>query len=266
MLLAELGHLFRRRRIHVLLAVCALVPIGIAIAVRFSGGPGGGEGPTFLNQVTDNGVFAALAALTITLPVFLPLAVAVVAGDTIAGEAGLGTLRYLLVRPSGRNRLLAAKAATVAVFCIVAAVTVAVSGLAIGAILFPIGRITTLSGDTLSVGSGTVRIAAAAGIVGLSLLGLAAIGIFISTFTDVAVGAMAATLGLLILSGILDAIPQVAWLHPWLFTHGWLTFADLLRTHIIWHGITRNLLVQGGYLAVFGAAAWARFTTRDVLA
>src|SRR3954463_14077602 len=129
MLLAELGHLFRRRRIQVLLAVCALVPVGVAVAVRFSGGPGGGEGPTFLNEVTHNGVFAALAALTITLPVFLPLAVAIVAGDAIAGEAGLGTLRYLLARPAGRTRLLLVKAVTVLVFCFAATAAVAVAGL-----------------------------------------------------------------------------------------------------------------------------------------
>ena len=74
---------------------------------KLSGGPDRGEGPTFLNQVTNNGVFAALAALVITLPVFLPLAVSIVAGDSIAGETGLGTMRYLLIRPAGRTRLLA---------------------------------------------------------------------------------------------------------------------------------------------------------------
>ncbi len=113
----------------------------------------------------------------------------------------------------------------------------AAAGLLVGVALFPVGRVTTLSGDTLPLASGMVRIAAAALIVGLSLLGLAAIGLFISTMTDVAVGAMAVTLGLLILSAVLDAIPQVAGIHPWLLTHDWLTFGDLLRTPIQWDGI-----------------------------
>ena len=43
------------------------------------------------------------------LPLFLPLAVAVIAGDTIAGEANVGTLRYLLATPVQRSRLLAVK-------------------------------------------------------------------------------------------------------------------------------------------------------------
>src|SRR4051794_8685754 len=217
---AELVHLFRRRRVHALLIVLALVPVAIVIALKLSGGPEGGQGPTFLNQVTNNGVFAALAALTITLPVFLPLAVSIVAGDAIAGEAGLGTLRYLLVRPSGRTRLMLAKAITIVVFCFAATLVVAVAGLIVGSLLFPVGRVTTLSGDTLSLWGGILRISMAAGLVSLSLLGLAAIGLFASTLTDVAIGAMAATLGILILSGVLDAIPQLSMLHPWLFTHG----------------------------------------------
>jgi ABC-2 type transport system permease protein len=266
MLRSELGLLFRRRRSWALLAVLAMVPIAITIAVRLSGRTGRGEGPAFLAQVTHNGVFAALAGLTVTLPIFLPMAVSIVSGDSLAGEANLGTLRYLLVRPSGRGRLLGVKAITVAVFCLVATAVVALGGLLAGVALFPIGRITTLSGDTLPLGSGMLRIVAAAAIVGLSLLGLAAIGMFISTLTDAPVGAMAATLGLFILSGVLDAVPQVSAIHPWLLTHNWLSFSDLLRTTVVWDGIVRNVGLQALYVVVFGSLAWARFTTKDVLA
>jgi ABC-2 type transport system permease protein len=266
MLRAELAHLFARRRVQALLVILALIPTAVVVTLRISGGGGGGDGPTFLNQVTDNGVFASLAALTITLPVFLPLAVAIVAGDAIAGEAGLGTLRYLLVRPAGRTRLLGIKAVAIVVFCIAAPVVVASAGLAVGSILFPVGRVTTLSGDSLSIGAGIIRIAGAAGLVAVSLLGLAAIGLFASTLTDIAIGAIAATLGIVILAGVLGAIPQVSAVHPWLLTNGWMSFGDLLRSHVTWTAITKNLLLQLGYVLVFGSAAWARFTTRDVLA
>jgi ABC-2 type transport system permease protein len=266
MLRNELSTLFRRRRIQALLLALTAVPIAITLVIRFAGGPNDGQGPTFLSQVTHNGVFAVLAGLTITLPVFLPMAVAVVAGDSIAGEGGLGTLRYLLVRPAGRSRLLAVKATTVAIFCLAATFVVAVGGLVTGAILFPLGRVTTLSGDTLPLTSGMLRISVAAGVIGLSLIGLAAIGIFISTLTDVPVGAMAATLGVFILIGVLDTLPQTRALHPWLLTDHWLSYSDLLRTHIRWSGIARNLELQALYGAVFGSAAWARLTTKDVLA
>jgi ABC-2 type transport system permease protein len=266
MLSAELATLFRRLRVRALLLVLAGVPAGLAVAVYLSGGPSSGRGPTFLDQVSRNGMFAALAGLTVTLPFFLPLVVAVVSGDALAGEANLGTLRYLLTRPSGRTRLLAVKAATVALFCLAATAAVALGGLLAGSVLFPLGDVVTLSGTTLSLGEGILRTFLAAGIVGASLLGLASIGLFVSTLTDVPVGAMAATAGLAVLSAVLDAVPQTHAVHPWLFTHGWLAFGDVIRTPIRWSGILADLRLQAGYILVFGLAAWARFTTKDVLA
>jgi ABC-2 type transport system permease protein len=236
------------------------------VLVYFSGGPSAGNGPTFLDQVTRNGVFAALAGLTVMVPSFLPLTVAVVAGDSVAGEASLGTLRYLLVRPAGRSRLLLMKATTTAAFCLAAALAVVIGGLVAGAILFPLGRVTTLSATTLSLPSGIERTVLAALVVGASLFGMGAIGLFISTLTDVPVGAMAATFGIVVLSAVLDGVSQVQAIHPWLFTHGWFAFSDLLRAPVRWTAISHDIALQLAYMAVFGAAAWARFTTKDVLA
>lgn len=268
MLTAELRHLFHRTRVRVLLAVLFLLPVLLAVAVAVSGGPSGsrGGGPAFLDRASHNGVFVALAALTVAVTFFLPVTVAVVAGDTVAGEASLGTLRYLLTRPAGRVRLLAVKSVTVVVYCLAAAAAIVVGGLASGAVLFPLGPVVSLSGTSLSLGDGIARTLLAGLIVAVSMLGLAAIGVFASTLTDVPVGAMAACAGLVILSTILGAVPEVAWLHPWLFTDQYESFADLLRTPIIWHSVGRDLLLQAAYVAVFGSAAWARFTTRDVLA
>jgi ABC-2 type transport system permease protein len=266
MLLAELATLFRRLRVKALLGVLAAIPAALALAVYLSGGPSAGRGPTFLDQVSRNGMFAALAGLTVAIPFFLPLVVAVVSGDAIAGEANLGTLRYLLTRPSGRTRLLATKALTVAVFCLAATVAVALGGLIAGVILFPVGKVVTLSGTTISLTEGMLRTFAAAGIVAVSLLGLASMGLFVSTLTDAPVGAMAATAGFAVLSAVLDNVPQTRALHPWLFTHHWLAFGDLLRSPVQWSGIVADLRLQLGYILVFAAAAWARFSTKDVLA
>ncbi|MGH8918248.1 MAG: ABC transporter permease, partial [Actinomycetes bacterium] len=199
----------------VLLVVMFAIPVLLAIAVYASGGPSSGRGPSFLDRVSHNGVFAALAGLTVSLPFFLPLTVAVVAGDTISGEASLGTLRYLLTRPAGRVRLLLVKAGATVAYCLSAALAVAFGGLIAGSILFPLRDLTTLSGTTISLANGIGRTLLAAVVVGASLLGLAAIGMFISALTDVPVGAMAATAGLAVLSQILDAVPQVHAIHPW---------------------------------------------------
>ena len=266
MLLSEMRSLFRRTRVRVLLILVFLIPVLLAVAVKVHGGPSDGQGPAFLNRVTQNGVFDALAGLVLSLPIFLPLTVAIVAGDTVSGEASLGTLRYLLTRPAGRSRFLLVKAASVVAYCLAASLAVVAGGLIAGSILFPVGHVLTLSGTEISLTAGILRCLLAGLVVAGSLLGLAAIGMFVSTLTDTPVAAIGVTVGAVIVSNILDAVPQVSFAHPWLFTHRWLDFGDLFRSPVSWNGMVRDLLLQAAYVAVFGLAAWARFTTRDVLA
>jgi ABC-2 type transport system permease protein len=266
LLYSELVTMFRRRRTIALLAVLAAVPILIAVAVKVSSSPSRpGQGPAFLDRVSQNGLFVAVTALVVSTPLFFPLAIAVVAGDTIAGEANLGTLRYLLIAPVGRIRLLVVKFAACCVFCIVATFVMAAVGSAIGAALFPVGRVTLLSGGTASPSAALGRSALVASYVTISLIGIAAVGLFVSTLTEIPVGAMAAIVVLAIASQILDGIPQVSWLHPWLLSHEWLGFGDLMRDPISWASMRRDALLQLGYVAVFGALAYSRFTTKDVL-
>lgn len=263
---SELTVLFRRSRTWAMLLALAAIPVLIAVVVKISSsGPESGEGPPFLDRVSQNGLFAAVTGLVVSVPLFLPLTVGVVAGDTIAGEAGLGTLRYLLAAPAGRLRLLAVKYAGAAVFCLAASVAVVAAGIGIGAALFPVGPVTLLSGDTITPGESLLRLLLVAGYVSVSLLGLSAVGLFISTLTVVPVGAMAATVVLSIVSQVLDTLPQLEWLHPWLFSHYWLGFADLLRQPVEWGSFVDNALLQAGYLAVFGALAYARFARKDIL-
>ncbi|MFD5072029.1 ABC transporter permease [Streptomyces sp. NPDC058369] len=268
---SEFATTLRRWRTLALLGVLAAVPVLIGIAVRIetadgsSVGAGGGEGgPAFLSQVTNNGLFLVFAALAATLPVFLPMAVGVIAGDAIAGEANAGTLRYLLVAPAGRTRLLLAKYAATLGFCLVATLVVAASALAVGALLFPVGEVTTISGTTIGFGEGLVRAGLVAVCVAASLTGFAALGLFVSTLTNSGIAAMAATVGLLITVQIVDTIPQLSAVHPYLFPHHWLSFSDLLRDPVRWDGVVKNLELQALYAAVFGSAAWARFTTKDI--
>ncbi|MHA7263470.1 ABC transporter permease [Arthrobacter sp. TMN-37] len=265
LLASEISVLFRRRRTWAMLAALAAIPILIAVVVRLSDGPEPGRGPAFLASITQNGLFVSLTALTVSIPLFLPLTIGVVAGDTIAGEANLGTLRYLLVAPAGRVRLLLVKYAGAAVFCLVATLTVVTTGALIGAALFPIGPVALLSGTTVGFGGYVVRLLLLALYVTMSLLGLSAIGLFISTLTSVPVGAMAATAALAAVSQILGALPQLEWMHPWLFTHYWFGFGDLLRDPIAWQSFGDNALLQLGYIAVFGALAYGRFSTKDIL-
>ncbi|MET7322848.1 ABC transporter permease [Streptomyces sp. NPDC005549] len=274
LLRSELLTTFRRWRTLALLAVLAAVPVLVGIAVKIEtsdgsspgGGGGGGAGPAFISQVSNNGLFLVFTALAATLPFFLPMAIGVVAGDAIAGESSAGTLRYLLVAPAGRSRLLLTKYATVIAFCLAATLVVAVSALAVGALLFPVGDLITISGTRITYAEGLGRALLIALVVAASLVGIAALGLFVSTLTSSGIAAMATTVGLLITVQILDQIPQLDALQPYFFSHYWLSFADVMREPVYWDDLVKNLGLQALYAAVFGSAAWARFTTKDVTA
>ncbi|MEW2622235.1 ABC transporter permease [Streptomyces sp. NPDC048106] len=269
LLRSELLTTLRRRRTLVLLGVLAAVPVlaGAVVKVRTRGGGGdatGAAGPAFLGQVTHNGLFLVFTALAATLPFFLPMAIGVVAGDAIAGEADAGTLRYLLVAPAGRTRLLLVKYATVVAFCLLATLVIAASALLVGALLFPLGDLMTISGTTIGFTDGLLRALLIALVVAASLVGVASLGLFVSTLTSSGIAAMAATVGLVVTAQILDQFPQLHAVRPYLFSHYWLSFADLLRDPVYWHDLSRGLGLQALYAAVFGSAAWARFTTKDI--
>ena len=265
LLRSELRLLFGRRRNQVLLLVLAVVPVIVGVAIRVSSGEAEpGEGPPFLDRVSGNGLFLAFTGLATVVPFFLPLTMGVVSGDAVAGEAQAGTLRYLLTVPVSRARLLAVKYGGLVAFALAASLLVAAVGLVVGWALFPIGDVTLLSGTSVSIPSAVVRAGLVALYVTVSLAGLAAIGLAVSTFTEVPVAAMATTVVLAITSQILDAVPQLDWLHPFLFTHQWLAFGDLLRDPVPTGALVDGLVLQAAWTAVALAVAWSRFTTRDI--
>ena len=134
----------------------------------------------------------------------------------------------------------------------------------VGFALFPTGPVTLLSGGVIPLVAALLRVVLVALYVAAMLTAVAAIGLFVSTLTEVPLAAMATTAILVVTVEILDAVPQIASLHPWLFTDGWLAFGDLLRDPVALDQMTRGLLVTVAYVAVFGSLAWARITTRDV--
>src|SRR5919107_2231174 len=240
---SELGMVFRRRRNQAILAVLAGIPIVIAIAIKVTApeDDGSGDGPPFLFSITGNGIFVAVTELTVVLPLFLPLAAAVVSGESVAGEASLGTLRYLLVVPVSRTRLLAVKYAGAVAYCLAAAFVVAVVGTLLGALLFPIGPVTLLSGTQVPYLEGLARLLLVALYIAAMMAGLSAIGLFVSTLTESAIAAMATTAVLSVLSQVLNQVPQLDWLAPWLFSHYWLDSGDLPRDPIATGGVTKGL-------------------------
>ena len=262
---SELAIVFGRRRNIALVAVLVALPIVLAIAIKVtSDGSFNGRGPGFFEAITSNGLFVAFAALAAELPLFLPLAVAAASGDAIAGEANLGTLRYLLTIPAGRTRLLFTKYAAVVVFGFAATALGALAGVVAGLALFGGGDVILLSGTTTSFAGGVGRLAVSVLYLSVGFAALGAIGLFVSTLTEQPIAAIVATIGVDVLMFILDSIPQLDSLHPYLLVDHWTAFGDLLRDPISTDAIGTGLLTALAYAVVFLAAAWARFTSKDV--
>ena len=283
MIWVELVKLVRRPRSWVSLALLCGLPVVVAVFVAVTHlAPPPGQGPALLSAVLSSGSLYPAAALAIVLPIFLPVAVAVVAGDSIAGEAGSGMLRCLVARPVGRSRLLAAKLVALIVYVLVAVVLVAVTAYATGTLLFgsqpatvsnggPGGGLSTssvaatsLSGGGLTPADVLIRTAGAIAFIGVSMLGVGAIALFLSTVTDSALGAALGALAALITSEVLVTLGAAASVNPYLPTRYWLAWVDFFRQPILWRNIDRGFAVQAVYVAVFLAAAWAHFATKDI--
>jgi ABC-2 type transport system permease protein len=263
LLWSEMRLIGGRRRNQAGLLVLAAVPIFIAVAVKISS-PRSGHGPDFLSSITSNGLFVPLAALSVELGMFLPLAISMLSGDAIAGEANIGTLRYLLTVPVGRSRLLLVKYASLVIGAVWGVLAVVVPGAIIGIALFGTGKMTTLSGTQIGLGDAVWRLLLASLYVAAGLAALAAIGLFISSLTEQPIAAAIALMIVTAAMWILVSVDQVAWLHPWLIVDHFTAFGDLLRDPIAWSGMRDGLLLDLGYAVVFWLAAWARFSGKDI--
>jgi ABC-2 type transport system permease protein len=332
----ELRKLFRRPRTWVTIGLLCLLPAivaGFLASTRIAPPPG--QGAAFLSAVLESGSLYPAAALALVLPIFLPVAVAVVAGDAVAGESTAGTLRYLLVRPVRRTALLGAKLVSVIVFVVVTVAAVAGSSYVVGVSLFGAGdpvavvnaipqiggpggggggdqgsssgssangpaaaapaapgasppaagtpgtgsstsldpteardraqdSVSSLSGAPLSPGDLALRLLGAMGYITISMLGVGAIALFLSTVTASSLGATLGALAALITSQVLVTLDAAASVTPYLPTRYWLAWIDFFRDPIFLRDIRSGVFVQLGYVLVLMVAAWANFTTKDV--
>ena len=275
MIRVELAKLFRRPRTYVIAGLLCALPFTVAVFLATTRiPPPPGQGGAFLSAVLSNGSLYPAAAMALVLPVFLPVSVAVLAGDAVAGEAAAGTLRYLLIRPVGRTRLLVAKLISLVTFVLFAITAVLVTSYVTGLLLFGVGTsaagvalpadVTSLSGVTISPAGLVLRLLGTVAYLVISMLGVAAIALFLSTVTDSALGAAMGALAVLVTSQVLVTLDAAASIRPYLPTRYWLAWIDFFREPVLWRDIERGAGIQLVYLAVLLGAAWANFLTKDV--
>ena len=245
---ASCGSCFGRRRNIVLLVGLALVPLLLGLVLFLTQDSAlGGQGPGFIGNVTGNGLFLVVAALFICLPFLLP-------ADHRHRVRRLHRRRGLrrdAAVPAGGARVPHAPARRQGA----RRAPVRRGGRALdrdrrarrrGGCSSACATSRSCPAPPSRCSTACVRVAGVVAYVGLSMTGLVAVGLFFSTLTEVPVGAMAATVVVAIVSGVLDQLPALHVIAPALLTHDWLGFAEFLRLQPDWGVLGQGHRAAGG--------------------
>jgi ABC-2 type transport system permease protein len=274
----ELAKQARRPRARVTLGAMAATPAVLTLVIGTTRAQVAERVGDFGSVVTEtSGLTMPPIALSAMLLFLLPLAVAIFAGECVAGEAAWGSLRYLLARPGARWRVLGAKAAVAAVYSVGAVLLAVLVALATGVAAFGVHPLTVLDLQHTTpfiVASAKLSPLAAIGRTALAtvyalatLTSTFAFALLLSTLTTRPFSAVAGGVGLSLFSRALDNIPGLHAIGPWLpvtdkASSLWTGFfAQPMQAG----GLGHVLAVQAVYTAVFLTAAVARFSRADVL-
>ncbi|HWX87001.1 MAG TPA: ABC transporter permease [Solirubrobacteraceae bacterium] len=278
MIAIELAKQTRRPRAWVTLLAMVAIPIVLTVII-------GATRPTIAERVGDfgsvvtntSGLTMPLIVLSAMLLFMLPLAVAIFAGECVAGEASWGSLRYLLARPVPRWRVLGAKAAVAGLYSLAAVALVVLVSLVAGSLAFGIHPLTVLdlqhttpfivASARLQPLTAVARLALSTAYVLGTLTSTFAFALLLSTLSVRPFSAVAGAVGLGLFSRALDNIPGLHALSPWLpmTDQGTSLWTGFFTQPMQTSGMAHVMAVQAGYTALFLGAALLWFTRSDVL-
>ena len=257
----------RRTRTLVVALLLVGLPTLIVVAIDARGRRTEGDsGEGLFRLAQQSGLLIPAAVLSAMSGFLLVVVAGTFAGDSVASDAAWGNLRYLLMRPVPRGRLLVAKAAVAGALIWLCTFLVVVAGLIAGVILFGSHAVVVptvpglISGFRLDAGTILVRLLIATAYVAFGYSALLAVGTLFSSLTDSATGAVGATIGVYIVSEILDGITQLGSIRYVFPTHYLTSWQGMFTQNEYPRDMLAGLAVQLAYLVVVGTAAvlWVR--------
>jgi ABC-2 type transport system permease protein len=262
----ELRRQLRRRRTQLALGFLAVLPFLLLIAFKAAPNRGGQRSASsaFVDLATSSGPNFAVFALFASANFLLVIVIALFFGDTVASEASWSSLKYLLAVPVPRGRLLRQKAVVSGMVALAGLIVLPAVALVVGIIWYGRGDLVSTTGESLSFGTGVVRLALAVVYLAVALLWVAGLALLLSVSTDAPLGAVGGAVLVSIVSQILDSITALGDLRDYLPTHYATAWADLLSADVDWGDMTRGAFSSLAYGAVFAALAVWRFTTKDI--
>jgi ABC-2 type transport system permease protein len=233
-----------------------------------------------------NGYFMCYIILN-TLLVQVPILVALIAGDTISGEANMGTLRLILTKPVSRTQVILVKFAASVIFTVMLLVWMAVMALFVSLFIFGIDdmlifRVKGEESQILQITKDDImwRYLAAFGYAAVALTVIAALAMLLSIFAENSIGPIIATVCIVIVCTIVSNInvPVIEKnIKPWLFTSylvGWKGFFYIGTTDDgqpikgsleNWPAIRNSLYILLAHIFFLVTASVIIFKRKDIL-
>lgn len=203
-----------------------------------------------------------------TLWVHIPLLISFVAGDQLAGEATAGTYRLILIRPVSRTRIFFSKYFTTLVYTIVFVSFLGLLSVGLAVLLMGTGDLVVFDKGILILPASDVawRFFAAYILAGWSMVTIASIAFFFSSFVENAIGPIIATMGVLIVFLIVSVMPVEFFgtLKPYLFTTSMDVWRRVFADPVSWAEIGTSCGVLGIYSAGMVIGAWVIFQRKDI--
>ena len=266
LLRTEWAKVLRRPRTYVALGLVVVVPAIVGFALWANPPAEGGDGPRFFSSATSTGLLFPAAALNIMSRFLLIVVIGLFAGDAIAGEAGTGNLRYLLLRPIARGRLLAAKLIVAASLALIATALLAGTATLVGGAAFGFKPIDLPPFFVYqSVGNLFIHIGMATGYIAWSLASVVAFGFMISAMTQSAAGAAGAAVGFGVVSEIMNEISALGSIRDGLPLRYFDSWQTLFWSNHVSGDMWSGLLLPLPYIVGFLAFTWWYFRRKDIL-
>ncbi len=260
--------LTRKRTLVAFLLVLAL-PLIVVAAVKFGpssdGGGGFGDGDLDLvGLATAGGWNFALTMVFFASGFLLLILIAMFCGDTVASEASWSTLRYLLISPVPRRRLLFSKLTVALILSAISILLLIVISYLIGLLAFGSGALTTPTAGPFTNTEAFLRLFAIGSYVFLSLLFAAGIAFLMGVLTDIPLAAVGTAVIVVIVSNILSAIEALGSLREWLptnYANAWIGF---LNQDIEWADISRGISYSVISFLILITIAVLKFDRKDI--
>ncbi|NML20507.1 ABC transporter permease subunit [Pseudoflavitalea sp. G-6-1-2] len=216
-----------------------------------------------------NGYFVCYFILQ-TLLIHVPLLIALVGGDMIAGEANSGTLRLLVSKPVSRGSLIMGKFVASTVYTLLLLIWMAFLSLGLSMLLFGVDDLAVFKAKELVVilkNDVLWRYLAAFGFAAIAMVTVAALSFFLSMFAENSIGPIVSTMSIVILFTILTTmdLPLFNSLKPFLFTSHMLGWKGFFDDQIFYDSILKSAIFLLLHIVLLIGASWMIFKKKDVL-